>query len=282
LVVGLAIGVRGATRRRIIIAGLVFLPGLMTTLITTQRLPALAALADLGGGVAAGFVVCGRSPKLATLVASLRRLVLGGLAVTALVAGVVLLQMVRHSQQEGITADRFGSVLGELQPWAGGYLPGFSIWYTEDMRSDLLHDHAWTHSMEGVLRIVGLGRHAPPRHMPIYLGNGRESTNAITAGRAFIYDFSVYGTWVLMLILGALSALLFRAAKRAGPVGAIGMSGVYASIVWSINYVLTAYGSQVLGYILALGLLLIAQRPLSKCKTRDGGAQVVIGATSDT
>lgn len=258
LILGLAVGQRGWSTRRLLMAALNALAPLGISAVTTQRLPVFVVIANLIGGVLAGTVASQRRPRLLHAV-SVRRLIVVSLVVSALAGSVIGLQFVRQSREQGIALDRIGRVVTNLQAWLAGYLPGYSIWFHDRMAEDVRNNAAYTHSFEGVLRLIGLDALAPPRHPLVSLGKGTQSTNAITAWRAFIYDFGIAGTTGLMCVLGLASAAVFYRAARGGPVALIMLSGVYASILWSVNYLLTAYGSQILAYLLALALTVYAK-----------------------
>ena len=169
-----------------------------------------------------------------------------------LTAGVVVAFVVfaRAIRVAGANSAFDMSVVAQGKHWAACYIPTFAQWHSDGGGSVIYPLRLFS----GVLSFIGLdvedGVTADGETFT-YIGNGLTS-NAATMMRAVVLTGGTFGAFLIVILLGALSQIVYANA-RCGRTWAVAIyTGVVAMIIWSVNAWQFSYGNRVLAQVLIL------------------------------
>lgn len=112
----------------------------------------------------------------------------------------VLIQIVRGGKTE---YDIF-AIVSHVITWFVGYIPGFDFWITHLYRYELTFGQR---TFVGIFDLLGITQRVSGVYPAIDIGNGRYS-NIFTAYRGLIEDFSFFGLYIILFLLGILLPLI--------------------------------------------------------------------------
>lgn len=222
------------------------LPGLLLTLVTTQRSPLIISLVWLFSGFIAATIILGRERRLFDI----RYLVSILFAVFGVAVAVVLIQSVRGGELSSVA---LSESLQHLRPWAAGYIAAFSNWVSGYWSEAPLHGQTL---MRGVLNSLGVGDGVgiSTRMAAVQIGN-QQTSNAMTVARHFVMDFGMAGALVGAMVWGMLSAILYGWTRSGSRLAMVLLSANLSAIVWSPNSWFLGYGSRILAVFVAIAAL---------------------------
>lgn len=235
----------------------VFSP-LFYTLITTKRSEFLVAVTlFLGAYLAASYLRRGTVRRLMDA-KLLFKFATAGFFVVLVVIGVHIIRITGGTAN----TEQISSALEHMRPWVAGYLPALSVWYEYGWDGVL----TWGGSiLRGPLSNLGLvsGAGLSDRAEALMIGNGQTS-NAGTIFKIVVRDWGPYGALLFSLYLGAVAAWCSRMTERASLVGAAVFCVIFSIIFWSPNSWFLGYGSRIFAFALALAILPVFFRRVSK------------------
>jgi oligosaccharide repeat unit polymerase len=143
-----------------------------------------------------------------------------------------------------------GAVLAHLRPWVAGYLPALSVWYQTSFP-----ETPRTHGgllVRGLVSPLGIGSGAGfnERIAAVNLGDGSTS-NAMTIFRVLWTDFGVFGGILLCFALGIACQSVYDRCRSHGGPWVVANAASLSVVAFSVNYYFLAYGSRVLGVMIA-------------------------------
>jgi hypothetical protein len=192
-----------------------------------------------------------------------------GWASLGLGAFLVWVVIVQSARRQDATFSNVLETLDYLRTWFAGYIPALTGWYM-DVYSPTEHTGGalLTRAISGPLGLgTGEGFDAPLGFTVI--GDGA-SSNAMTIFRVLWGDFGVIGGSLLSLFAGFLCQRVYHSAVKVGGLWIPLLAGVYAGVLYSINFWFFGYGARVAGIVIAVGILWASVRVGSRANDRVG------------
>lgn len=179
------------------------------------------------------------------------RVYISGLVVIG--AFLVWVVIVQSARRQDFTFARVGDTLGYLRAWFAGYIPALSVWSQSGLSgSPALGENMLRAVLEPLHLVSGQG--FSEQISTVEIGGGATS-NAMTILRPLLLDFGYVGSILFCVAAGLVCQRVFMLA-RSGRIGfVIPLAAAYVSCVFSFNYWFFAYGSRVIGIVLAACLV---------------------------
>ena len=163
----------------------------------------------------------------------------------------ILLDWLRQAQGE-LVADL---VVERLKAYLFGYLAAFSNWIT------MIHDSSIQFgqtTFAGPLSLAGLVERKLGSYGPILI-SGDLSTNIYTALRGLIMDFSIFGTGLIMIMVGWFGSVTYQNVFRGKIFFLVPLTLFYAFTLYSPLISIFHYNSLIMSWVILAGFLLIAK-----------------------
>jgi oligosaccharide repeat unit polymerase len=249
---GLMIGVRKSGSARWL-SLIVFVPSVLVTVILTTKSSILLPIALGASSYLATSIAAGNPP---TFTVKRAAWVAGLVAVIAI--GFVLIQMARYA---GWARGSPGAVIQLLWLNVFPYLGVFSSWLQANGLSTNLHPTLGSYTFAGVFELLHIHSRVAGLYTDQVQINGA-GYNIYTAFRGLIEDFTIPGALVFLGLVGYGAQLAYRRV-RSGDVRFVGvLAAFYAATLWSFVVDVFIYNTIVLAFLVLIGYLVIAARPL--------------------
>ena len=249
---GLMIGVRkiGSDRWLSVV---VFVPSVLVTVILTTKSSILLPIALGASSYLATSIAAGTPPTF-----TLKRAAWVAGLVAVVGAGFVLVQMARYA---GWARGAPDAVVQSMWLNVFPYLAVFSTWLQANGLSTNLHPALGSYTFAGVFELLHLHSRIAGLYTDQVQINGA-GYNIYTAFRGLIEDFTIPGALVFLGLVGYGADLAYRRV-RSGDVRFVGvLAAFYAATLWSFVVDVFIYNTIVLAFLVLIGYLVIAARPL--------------------
>jgi len=154
----------------------------------------------------------------------------------------------------GATRGDLLSLWAYLKPSFFGHISTFTTWFKDNWHSDFT-PALGAYSISGVFDALGIKE----RLSGIYRDEimlGKHGTNVYTVFRGLIQDFTLFGSFLVLFVVGFFSQLFFKLATERKRIAIVLLSGFYAFVIWGFVVSIFCYNSIILSFILLFAYIL--------------------------